>query len=109
MTTYRSLGRPADRYQNNLATPWEREYHDVGYVPALSGSLPEDDWAAQTGLVNHAATIYFSGLYSHQPHAWDAPTMVDAANCDFVRYRRLPIDHFFADSFRFGTCTVSSK
>jgi CDP-4-dehydro-6-deoxyglucose reductase len=109
MTAYRSVGRPADRYRNTLATPWEREYREIRYVPVLSDSLPEIDWATHADPANHAAKLDFSDLYSHQPYAWDAPTVTGAAKCDFVEYRWQNPDHFFADSSRFGAYTVSSK
>ena len=108
MTTYWGVQRPADLCQYSLAMTWEREQGHIRYVPMLSGSLRNDHRATQTSLVSHATMTDFSGVHSHQPCAWDAPTRIDATKSDFVEGLRLPLNEFCAETFRFGGYKDSS-
>jgi len=99
MTLYWGGRRPADLYMHALCEKWAAELPNFRYVPVISDTLPEDNWAGRTGFVHRAVMEDFPDLAGHEVYACGAPVMIDAARKDFTAQCKLHEDCFFADSF----------
>ncbi len=68
------------------------------YIPVLSDAAA-GDWRGRSGLVHQAVMADFPDLSAHEVYACGNPTMVDAAQRDFVAGCGLPPEAFYADAF----------
>jgi CDP-4-dehydro-6-deoxyglucose reductase, E3 len=69
------------------------------FVPVLSEAKSDDAWTGRTGWVHQAVLADFPDLSAYQVYACGMPTMVHAAQRDFVSLAGLPVHEFFADAF----------
>ena len=96
---YWGARRRADLYQHDWCVAAAASMPQLRYVPVLSESLPEDQWAGRSGLVHRAVMADWPDLTGHQVYACGAPVMVESAARDFVTSCGLPAVEFYADSF----------
>ena len=96
---YWGARRRADLYQHDWCVAAAASMPQLRYVPVLSESLPEDQWAGRSGLVHRAVMADWPDLSGHQVYACGAPVMVESAARDFVTSCGLPAVEFYADSF----------
>ena len=89
----------ADLYMFDLPVKWQAEHENVSFVPVLSDSPPEENWAGRTGLVHQAVMQDFPDLSNYQIYACGVPVMVESAHRDFTTQCKLPEEEFFSDSF----------
>ena len=88
-----------DLYLHEWAAQAAARLPNLRYVPVLSEPAAGDDWHGRTGLVHQAVMADLPDLSGWQVYACGAPTMVEAAQRDFVARCALPAEAFFADAF----------
>lgn len=98
-TVYWGGRRPGDLYMHDWMLQKTQEVPHLRYVPVISDSIPEDNWAGRTGFVHQAATEDFVDMSGMQVYACGAPVVVDSARIAYVNNLRLPPDEFYADAF----------
>src|SRR3954469_6603399 len=99
MVLYWGARTRADLYMFDLPMKWQAEHENFSFVPVLSDSPPEDNWAGRTGLVHRAVMEDFPDLSGYQLYACGVPVMVESAHRDFTTQCGLPEEEFFSDSF----------
>ena len=99
MVLYWGGRRKAEIYMMDLPLKWQQEHGNFSFVPVLSDSPPEEQWAGRTGFVHRAVMEDVPDMSGYQVYACGAPVMVEAAHKDFTSLCRLPEDEFYSDAF----------
>ncbi len=88
-----------DLYLHEWAQDVAAQWPLLSYEPVLSEPCPGDAWLGRVGWVHQAVMQDWPDLTGHQVYACGAPSMVAAAQADFVGHCGLPAGEFFADAF----------
>lgn len=95
---YWGARQSGDLYLRALAEQWQRDAHDLLFIPVLSEA---DDAHARIGLVPEAVLADHPDLSGHDLYMSGPPAMIDSARHRFVD-AGLPEDRLYYDSFEYA-------
>jgi CDP-4-dehydro-6-deoxyglucose reductase/3-phenylpropionate/trans-cinnamate dioxygenase ferredoxin reductase subunit len=97
MQLYWGARKREDIYLADLPARWAQRWPWFSFTPVLSE--PASSWTGRTGLVHHAVGEDHPDLSGTDMYACGNPSMVSAAQSDFIGGHGLPDAQFFADAF----------
>jgi CDP-4-dehydro-6-deoxyglucose reductase len=98
MRIYWGARQRGDLYLRTLAEGWQRDAHDLKFIPVLSEA---GDTGAREGLVHDAVLTDHPDLSGHDLYMSGPPAMIDIARHRFVD-AGLPEDRLYYDSFEYA-------
>ena len=67
-----------DLYYTEEFLELSKEYPNFQYIPALSESLPEDQWQGEVGLITDVVDRHCGDLKDSEAYLCGSPGMIDA-------------------------------